>query len=193
MNAALDEFLLLGFQDASLRSISSRAGVTTGALYGYFKSKEELFGALVDEVYKKFLEAFSSSVRRFQAFEPDVQHEMMGKMSSEFWGEIGEYMLAHRKEFKLLLCCAGGTPYDKFIHNLTELEADATDRFFQDMKKAGYPLRPVLPELEHILISGMFSAFFEVIIDDMPDEMVRKHIPDLCRFYRAGWMELMGF
>ncbi|MCI1931813.1 MAG: TetR/AcrR family transcriptional regulator [Clostridia bacterium] len=45
--AAKGEFLEKGFQAASLRNIVKKAGVTTGAFYGYYNSKEELFDALV--------------------------------------------------------------------------------------------------------------------------------------------------
>ena len=40
--AAMEEFSEKGFQGASLRQIVKQAGVTTGALYGYFSSKEAL-------------------------------------------------------------------------------------------------------------------------------------------------------
>ncbi|MBQ6568470.1 MAG: helix-turn-helix transcriptional regulator, partial [Treponema sp.] len=39
---AQTEFLDKGFRGASLRAIVKEAGVTTGAFYGYFKSKEAL-------------------------------------------------------------------------------------------------------------------------------------------------------
>ena len=50
--AAQAEFLKKGYQGASLRNIVKTAGVTTGALYGYYDSKEALFAALVDESYR---------------------------------------------------------------------------------------------------------------------------------------------
>ena len=43
--AAMAEFLDKGFQGASLRQIVKNAGVTTGAFYGYFSSKEALFAS----------------------------------------------------------------------------------------------------------------------------------------------------
>ena len=49
LDVANKEFLQKGFKDSSLREIVKKAGVTTGAFYGYFKSKEELFDALVKE------------------------------------------------------------------------------------------------------------------------------------------------
>ena len=46
--AAVHEFLEKGFRGASLRQIVKNAGVTTGAFYGYFSSKEALFASIVE-------------------------------------------------------------------------------------------------------------------------------------------------
>ncbi|MDE6602502.1 MAG: TetR/AcrR family transcriptional regulator, partial [Lachnospiraceae bacterium] len=51
LSAAMEEFLEKGFKSASLRNIVKTAGVTTGAFYGYYDSKEDLFEALVSEQY----------------------------------------------------------------------------------------------------------------------------------------------
>ena len=48
---AKEEFLKKGFRSASLRNIVKLAGLTTGAFYGYYKSKAEVFEALVAEHY----------------------------------------------------------------------------------------------------------------------------------------------
>ena len=55
LSAAMQEFLEKGFKSASLRNIVKTAGVTTGALYGYYDSKEDLFEALVDELFVRLL------------------------------------------------------------------------------------------------------------------------------------------
>ena len=46
---AMKEFSEKGYMKASLRNICKEAGVTTGALYFFFKDKEDLFASLVDE------------------------------------------------------------------------------------------------------------------------------------------------
>ena len=51
LSAAMQEFLEKGYKSASLRNIVKTAGVTTGAFYGYYDSKEDLFEALVGEHY----------------------------------------------------------------------------------------------------------------------------------------------
>lgn len=55
LSAAMQEFLKKGFKSASLRNIVKTAGVTTGAFYGYYDSKEDLFEALVGEHYNFLL------------------------------------------------------------------------------------------------------------------------------------------
>lgn len=47
--AAKSAFLELGLDGASLREIAKRAGYTPGAIYSYFSSKEEVYGALLGE------------------------------------------------------------------------------------------------------------------------------------------------
>ena len=47
LDAASGEFGEHGFHDASISSITQRAGVALGSFYNYFSSKEEIFRALV--------------------------------------------------------------------------------------------------------------------------------------------------
>ena len=48
MESAGAEFLEKGYLKSSLRRICANAGVTTGALYFFFRDKEALFGAIVE-------------------------------------------------------------------------------------------------------------------------------------------------
>ena len=53
---ALDEFFMYGYNKASLRMICSRAGVTTGAMYFYFKNKEALFREIFEPLVVQYEE-----------------------------------------------------------------------------------------------------------------------------------------
>jgi AcrR family transcriptional regulator len=50
LDAAADEFGAKGFHEASISSITRRAGVALGSFYTYFDSKEALFQALVADM-----------------------------------------------------------------------------------------------------------------------------------------------
>lgn len=49
LDAARATFVELGMEKTSMRLIAQRAGYTVGALYSYFASKEEVYGALLAE------------------------------------------------------------------------------------------------------------------------------------------------
>ena len=56
LSSAQEEFSEKGFQGASLRTIASNAGVTTGAIYCFFKGKDELFEAVLLEATEPFMD-----------------------------------------------------------------------------------------------------------------------------------------
>ena len=193
LTAAKDEFLDKGFKSASLRRIVKNAGVTTGAFYGYYKSKEELFNALVDEPYNTFLGMYKETQENFTQLSPEEQKINMGVQSGECMNRMMKYAYEHKDSFRLLLCCADGTKYENMVHDMVQIEVDATHAFAGVMEKMGYPKYTVDPVLEHMLVSGLFSAFFEVIIHDIPYENAVKYLHELRDFHTAGWQKIMGF
>lgn len=90
--AAKEEILNKGFLSASLRSIVKAAGVTTGAIYGYYNSKEELFGALVCEAYTHIMTVYKAALHRFASLPEEEQPEYMGKFSQTCMQEMLHYM-----------------------------------------------------------------------------------------------------
>ena len=50
VRAALQEFATRGYDGSSVRGICAAAGVTTGALYFFFKNKENLFREVIAPV-----------------------------------------------------------------------------------------------------------------------------------------------
>ncbi|MES5825248.1 TetR/AcrR family transcriptional regulator [Streptomyces sp. RG80] len=49
LNAAAEEFAAHGYMGTTLLDVIQRTGMTKGALYGHFSSKEELAAALIEE------------------------------------------------------------------------------------------------------------------------------------------------
>jgi AcrR family transcriptional regulator len=56
MRSAAKVFALRGLQQASIDEVAEDAGFTKGAFYANFKSKEELFLAMLDERFADRLE-----------------------------------------------------------------------------------------------------------------------------------------
>ena len=64
LDAALEVFWRDGVTRASLQAIAQEAGVTRGALYWYFKNKEDLFETLFEQQYADFFAAFNDQTLR---------------------------------------------------------------------------------------------------------------------------------
>jgi AcrR family transcriptional regulator len=63
LDAAGEEFGAAGYHDTAISHITRRAGVGLGTFYVYFKSKEEVFRALVADMGARTRHALSESVK----------------------------------------------------------------------------------------------------------------------------------
>lgn len=192
LSAAMQEFLEKGFKSASLRNIVKTAGVTTGAFYGYFKTKEELFEALVKEHYNFLLDCFCKAQKEFSEILPEEQPDNLSSTSGDCMYEMLLYIYEHLKEFKLILCCSEGTRFSKLIDEMVEIETKGTHDYLEVLKKLNRPSPHIDEHLEHILITGMFNTFFELVIHEMPLEKAKHYLKEMRAFYTAGWMKIMG-
>ena len=104
-----EEFLLRGFEGASLRAICRKAGVTTGAFYAYFDRKEALFSAIVEPMLADFRRMYDGIVEK-------ALEDVASNGANEL--EAIEFTCAHRDEFRLLFDCSGGTKYAGFSGHL---------------------------------------------------------------------------
>ena len=192
LTAATQEFLEKGFKSASLRNIVKTAGVTTGAFYGYYDSKEALFEALVGDKYEYFLGCFCKAQKEFADLPPEDQPSNLGTISGECMHDMLMYAYENLKEFKLILCHSEGTRFSKLIDEMVEIEIKGTHDYLEVLEKLGKPSPPIDEHLEHILITGMFNTFFEMIIHEMPIDKSEHYLKEMRDFYTAGWLKIMG-
>lgn len=189
--AAIDEFLEKGFRGASLRQIVKHAGVTTGAFYGYFSSKEALFASIVEPHAQAIMANFMQAQLKFADLPKDEQPSHMGIESSSCINWMVNYICDHREAVKLLLLKAEGTSYENFVHNIVEVEVEYTLKYMDVLRELGYLVPQLDRTLCHIIASGMFGGIFEVVIHDIPKDQAMRDVGQLRAFYTAGWLALM--
>jgi AcrR family transcriptional regulator len=63
LDAARSAFFELGMEKTSIREIAQRAGYTPGAIYSYFASKEEMYGALLGESLERLNDRVARALR----------------------------------------------------------------------------------------------------------------------------------
>ena len=190
--AAMAEFLDKGFLGASLRQIVKSAGVTTGAFYGYFSSKEALFASIVEPHAKALMGKFMEAQITFAELPEEEQPSHMGVESGSYLDWMVDYICQHREPVKLLLTRAEGTSYEHFVHNMVEVEVEYTLQYMEVLRRLGKDIPILDKSLCHIIASGMFNGVFEIVVHDMPREQALRDVAQLRELYTAGWLKLMG-
>jgi AcrR family transcriptional regulator len=191
LDCGRDEFLQRGFEGASLRAIAKAAGVTTGAIYGYFPDKKALFDALVAYPAQEMLDQFIAIQEEFAALPPERQAAEMVQTADGGMAWMVEHIYRHYDAFKLLVCCSAAD-YNAFVDKMIEVETQSTFRFIEVMRRAGRQVRQVDEPLVHILVNSLFSGMFEFVAYDMPKEKAAVYVNSLKEFYTAGWLQILG-
>jgi len=192
LESAKTEFLEKGFSAASLRTIAGNAGVTTGALYGYFSDKETLFATLVGEHAAFFEREFRASQTKFFEMDAETQRSCMGEYSSKSLFRLVDYMYDHLEAFRLLLCSSTGTPFEHWLEPIIACEEESTHRYIEQLRRNGFPVKDIGNDLIHILCSGCFHDIMEPVIHNMDRATAIHHITLIWEFCYAGWDALLG-
>ena len=106
LDAAREVFAEMGYQAATVRDIIRRTGLSVGAFYNYYRSKEEVYEALSDD-----------GVRRFRPILA-AQYEAATDFQTYIRGAIEAYFNFLVEEHKAER--AGHTPGDRHPHLRTE-------------------------------------------------------------------------
>lgn len=115
------EFLEKGYAKANLRAICAAAGVTTGAFYCSFASKEALLSAIIEPVMGDFEQMMRTLSRRE---EEDLS------TSEENERLLMQYASAHREEAIILLEGVAGSRYEGFRAQLLDWMQEAFRRYY---------------------------------------------------------------
>ncbi len=102
LDAALDVFAEKGFAGARLDEIARRAGVSKGALYLYYATKEDLFAAVIHQAIGVDLDHFrsaASGVRPFRALVSTFLELMVARADAGRIPPIVRMVIAESRTF----------------------------------------------------------------------------------------------
>ena len=95
ITAARQEFSAKGYSSASLRKIAEKAGVTVGAIQTRYKSKDELFGCLLEPLLRE-IEALFQNIKA--DYYTDLSADLLSPLKSSMQHESSAilHLLRHR-------------------------------------------------------------------------------------------------
>lgn len=191
LEAGKREFLEFGYEKASLRVIAKRAGVTTGAIYGYFPDKSSLFDALVAEPADDLYQGYVRIVNEFESLSPEDQFEKANTMPGKELDAWIDLIYGNLDAFKLVFSCSSGTRWEEYLDSLIKVEEDSSLLFISRLREQGMSVPQISRHMVHLLASAFFQAIAEVVIHGMTREEAREYIALLTEFFTAGWNKLL--
>lgn len=190
LNTARKHFLKDGFSGASLRNIVKDAGLTTGAFYKYYPTKEALFDALTDPYIEHIYQIYDRVVEDFEKLSAKEQTSNMSDTSGDGMDQMIDYIYEHYDNFRLLLKCGDSGKFETFIHNMVDREMRSSLDYVKKMKEDGIEIPIVGESLMHMIYTGFFSSTFQIIEHDIDKETAKRNVHKLREFNTGGWERL---
>ena len=190
LNTARKHFLKDGFSGASLRNIVKDAGLTTGAFYKYYPTKEALFDALTDPYIEHIYQIYDRVVEDFEKLSAKEQTSNMSDTSGDGMDQMIDYIYEHYDNFRLLLKCGDSGKFETFIHNMVDREMRSSLEYVKKMKEDGIEIPIVGESLMHMIYTGFFSSTFQIIEHDIDKETSKRNVHKLREFNTGGWERL---
>ena len=187
LNTARKHFLKDGFSGASLRNIVKDAGLTTGAFYKYYPTKEALFDALTDPYIEHIYQIYDRVVEDFEKLSAKEQTSNMSDTSGDGMDQMIDYIYEHYDNFRLLLKCGDSGKFETFIHNMVDREMRSSLEYVKKMKEDGIEIPIVEESLMHMIYTGFFSSIFHIIEHDIDKEIAKRNVHKLREFNTGGW------
>lgn len=191
LELAKDEFLKKGYSEASVRNIAKTAGLTTGAIFRYYPDKAALFDALVAEAADNLMAQFKAAQEAHYDLIPAEKTTKSRELSTDYLNYFINYIYDHFDAFKLVVCCAEGTRYANYIHDLVELEVAQTELYYDKLRQLGKLEGTVSHDLHHMITSAYFTAVFETVAHDMDRERAIEYVNEIAAFFNHGWNGLL--
>ena len=175
LKSAREEFLEKGYLDSSVHEICRRAGVTTGALYKRYKSKADLFSAVVsdavellNDISRKALEQDTAGMSDEELLAPFFSVE---KCMLEWF----RFLESVRDEFTILMRGSAGCAYSNFRHELAVKMMENDYRYLQEAQRRGLARQDVDKKEFHVIISSYWELFCEPFAHEMTWEEMKHH------------------
>lgn len=189
LNSAKKYFLEYGFQAAPLRKIAKDAGFTSGALYGYFDSKEALFYAITDPIAERLIKKLNEIKEEMDKIPDKARLRQMGSAYYHHIPEIVEILLSDRDAVKLIVTGSRGTRYEAYVEiiasrntaNIGNAAKKSKENHIDGIKK----------ETLAILTEEYIATLFRLVTSDRDKETIISCMEMIGRVYETGITNLM--
>lgn len=192
LKSAKEHFKSEGFREASIRTICKDAGVTNGAFYAHFKSKEDLFDSIVGPCMEEFKRLYSEEEEVSYTINSAQDILRIFQQTNSSSDKLIHFLCQHREVFLLILDGSDGTNYQNFQDTIIEEEANSMFTFLEHCKPFLKNPENISPNLIKMGASFLISTIFYSLKKGMTAEEILKETSVVSDFCIAGYKQLLG-
>jgi len=192
LKSAKKQFLEKGFRDASIRTICKEAGVTNGAFYAHYKSKEDLFNSIVDPFLKEFKGMYSGEDEAFFTINNSEDIINIFRESYKVTDMMIHYICEHREIFLLLLDSSAGTRYENFQNKIIDEETNSMKDFLNNCKPYVKNPENISTRIIQLGSSFLISTIFHSFKKGKSAEEILQESRVVSEFCIGGYKQLLG-
>ncbi|MDE7193341.1 MAG: TetR/AcrR family transcriptional regulator, partial [Oscillospiraceae bacterium] len=187
IESARAEFSEKGSTKASLRKICAGAGVTTGALYFFFKDKEDLFAAIVEQPFDELKKLLHGHFAMEKEIPLPEMYEHIDGGHYELSAALIHHLYANYDAFMLLLTKSQGTRFERCVDETVDM-IDKTYRAMAESMARQLPDKQVNPYMLHWLSHMIIDAFIHLLTHEPNEEKAVRIMSRIMNFYVSSWM-----
>ncbi|WP_437551238.1 TetR/AcrR family transcriptional regulator [Sorangium sp. So ce367] len=163
LRAAEAAFTERGLAAARVEDITERAGVSKGAFYLHFQSKDDCFKQIVETFIARLADCVEPPPIVFEAERASVNEYFKRVLAHDL--EVLEFCWQNRALLRMMLAGGGGTPYAYLIDEFAQRVARQVEGRVRYAIDIGLYRRDLEPSVIAALISGAFDRLVRKLID----------------------------
>lgn len=150
IEAAIEEFLVNGYSNSSLRNIAAQAGMTVGNVYSYFSGKDDLFDNVIAPAREQLYDLLN--------MEFSIYESISSPTLVQITDLITEVFISNKAQFFILLNGSKGSKYENVRSDITML----LSRRLKVELSANSSSKKIDPLLADALAASLLEGFVTV-------------------------------
>ncbi|MCT4665329.1 MAG: TetR/AcrR family transcriptional regulator [Flavobacteriales bacterium] len=186
LRVSTEEFLKKGFSKASLREIAKKMDSSTGVIYTYFKSKEDIFETIVTPSIEA-LYGYVTSAKKDSALIKLAKDKDVNDFINMMFNQI-QTSQEVACGYRLLFSKAAGTKFENFYEDLIQKFAEVLAMKIKENKEFNQLSMFTLRSLIEFLINTQKKLFLD---KDGNKETVLRYYQEIMSFFAPAWINAL--
>ena len=176
LKSATEIFLEVGYQEASMRKIAAKAGITAGAIYKHFSGKEEMF----EEIFRAGGRKLMSMTEAMMGvdFASLSDEALVQVLYSKISLQTLDLLQENIKLFHMLLKNDSGFYLERFRTIYIKRCTEFSMNYYEELYRRGISTKKLSEKTIYMLSSSEFSMICEMIADDSCENGITQEMRD---------------